>query len=309
MLISTDGLYRIDKSNGLCRKETVTDYGYKIAKINGYKHTAGAHELSVDEHLRVLESVTKYIDMSASKTINMPADISFDDFKTIYSRIYKMGIKGCTTYRDGSMVGMLEDHKKAKKEKEKAIMGHEEFLEAFKDQKPGVVVQSVKLPTEYPAMGYILRSENKKWYIHLSFKDKAMTRPYAIFVNTNSVENNPSIYNALDKLEQLSRSVGLNGGLLDEVKRKYVNQKNPVKICRMLGFLLRHNVSILSIVKALDSVEEATVGSFVFHIKKFLSKYIIDDVDPVICQECGEKALIFQEGCMVCKSCGFSKCA
>ena len=305
-LFSTDGQYRVDKNNGLCRKVIIRDYGYNIAKELNYSETAGAMELSIDEHLKVLSTMSKYIDQSSSKTINLPADISFEDFTALYKNLHNYGIKGCTTYREGTSVAVLEtasaDTKKSIKQQQK------EFLEAFKDHKDSTVFKNVKLPEEYPARGYILRSDGgKKWYIHVAFKDKACTRPFAIFVNTNSPEADILTFNALERLEDLAISEGLSPEKIDEVQKKYAYQKNPVKICRMLGFLLRHNVETLSIIKVLDTVDEATPGTFVFRIKKFLGSFIEDHVTDIKCAMCGEP-IVFQEGCFICLQCGYSKC-
>lgn len=307
ILISKDKKYRIDKNSGLCEQIIIRDYGYKIAKENGFKETLGAMELSVDEHLAVLGMFASKIDQSSSKTINLPSDISFEDFKKLYGEIHSLGIKGCTTYKEGTSIGVLEVDKK---EKKKTIRKQQkEFLDVFKDQSgKDVVVQSVRLPEQYPSSGYILRSEGKKWYIHTAFKDKACTRPFAIFVNTNNREDNVVAFNALEKLEELAIKEGLNNDVIEIVKRKYAYQKNPVKICRMLGFLLRHNIRVYKIVKALDNVEEVSVGTFVFRIKKFLAQFIKHIEDPIICPNCKEESLIFTEGCYICKQCGHSKC-
>jgi len=305
ILMSKDNKYRIDKNVGLCKQIKIEDYGYKIAKQQGFTNTATAKELSIDEHLKVLALFSKYCDQSISKTISLPKDLPFEDFKRLYKDIYSYGIKGCTVYREGTSVAILEsqkaDTKKSVKKQQK------EFLEAFKDQSDKVAI-NVKLPDEYPSKGYILRSEGKKWYLHVAFKDKACTRPFALFVNTNSREDNISTFNALDNLIELAKLEGLDNTLLLETEKKIVNQKNPVKVCRMLGFLLRHNVNIYKIVKALDNVEEAVVGTFIHRIKKFLSQFIEEINEMNKCPYCGENSLVFREGCFICLQCGMSKC-
>jgi len=306
VLISKDGKYRIDKNVGLCEQTVVQDYGYTLAKQYGNKNIATAEELSVNEHLRVLSTMAKYVDLSISKTINLPENINFDDFKDVYANIFKFGVKGCTVYRQGSSVAVLESTKKTIEKDIK--QQQEEFLEAFENQKGNGIVKHVKLPDKYPAFGYILRSEGKKWYVHVAFKDKALTKPFAIFVNTNSREDNVSTFNTLDRLEELALAKGLDVELINEVKMKYSYQKNPVKICRMLGFLLRHNVDIVDIVKTMDTVEQAIPGTFVHRMKKFLAQFITEIGDPVLCPNCNTKGLVFQEGCYLCKNCGYTKC-
>jgi len=307
VLMSLDNKYRIDKNTGLCANIVISDYGYKIAKDLGFEHTAGATELSIAEHMDVLSVFAKYIDQSCSKTINIPSDISFDDFASLYNDIHKRNVKGCTTYREGSTVGVLETTKSISK---KSIKKQQrEFLGTFKDHtNKTVIAQNVKLPEEYPAKGYVLRSEGKKWYLHVAFKDKACTKPFAVFVNTNAREDNVSTFNALENLSDLSKAEGLNGGMLEAVERKYAYQKNPVKICRMIGFLLRHNVDIYHIVRAMDDVIEAIPGTFVHRIKKFLCQFIEEIDITTLCPECSEKALIFKEGCYLCQNCGNTKC-
>jgi len=306
VLYSTDGKYRVDKNTGLCEKVTIMDYGYRIAKEKGFTEVATAMELNVDEHLNVLKLLSLYIDQSSSKTINLPNDITFEDFKALYGEVHSYGIKGCTTYREGTSVAVLEVQKK---EKEKSVkVQQEEFLDAFKEQEDGIIMDNVKLPDEYPAKGYIIKSEgNKKFYLHVAFKDLECTKPFALFVSTNNVEDNVVTYNALEKLEEVARFNNLREDLIEEVKKKSTNQKNQVKICRMLGLLLRHNVEVITIVKGLDELM-AGPWTFVFRIKKFLSQFVEDhEVDGMVCPECGEKSIRFTEGCYSC-ICGYSKC-
>jgi len=308
ILLSTDGKFRVDKNTGLCEKITIKDYGYKIAEEQGFKETATAMELSVDEHLKVLRLITKYNDQSSSKTINLPNDTTFESFKSLYGNIHSYGIKGCTTYREGTSVAVLETQKK---EQEKSVKQQQkEFLNAFKDHENGdIIAHDVQLPAEYPAKGYILKSDGgKKYYLHVAFKNRACTKPFAIFVNTNNREDNVLTFNALEKLEEIAVFKGIDNYFVEETKKKYAGQKNPVKICRMLGLLLRHNVDVFTIVKGLSELE-ATVGTFVFHIAKFLGRFMGEhEVAGMVCPECGEKSIRFYEGCFSCTECMYSRC-
>jgi len=308
ILESTDGKYRIDKNIGLCARIKIKDYGYKIAEEFGFKETAGAKELSIDEHLKVLSVFSKFIDMSASKTINIGEETTFEEFKSLYGKLHQYGVKGCTTYREGTSVAILETHKK---EKEKSIKQQQkEFLDVFKDQENGdIITTNVKLPEEYPAKGYILKSDGgRKWYLHICFKDISCTKPFAIFVNTNHGEDGVLTYAALEKMEEIALFKGLKLDFIKETQRKYAYQKNPVKICRMLGLLLRHNIDVYTIVKGLSELE-ATVGTFVFQITKFLSRFVEEHaVLGMACPECGEKAIRFYEGCYSCTRCTYSRC-
>lgn len=308
MLLSTDGKYRVDKNNGLCEKIEFKDYGYNYL-LENYDNDLNdkcSQELSIENHINILKLFSEYIDLNCSKTINLPNEIKFDEFKELYENIYESGIKGCTVYRDGTMVGILESDKN--KKKKKVNKQHKKFLQHFKDHEDGKIKNNVKLPEEYLSKGYKLYSEGKKWYLHVAFKDEEMSKPFALFVNTNHREDNILTFNTLDKLEELCYSVGLDKNKTEDIKKKYASQKNAVRICRMLGYLLRHNVNIIDIVKKIDEVQEATPGTFVHRMKKFLSQFIENHDEVYICNECGEKSLIFQEGCFLCQNCGSSKC-
>jgi hypothetical protein len=122
-------------------------------------------------------------------------------------------------------------------------------------------------------------------------------------------KDNVVTYNALEKMEEIAGAKGLKPHHIEETKRKYAYQKNPVKICRMLGLLLRHNVDVYTIVKGFDELDGATPGTFVFRMKKFLAQFVKNINEPQICPDCKEKALVFAEGCFTCTQCGHSKCS
>jgi len=298
ILMATDGKYRVDKNQGLCIKQTIRDYGYNKALEYGLTTFDSATELSVQEHFNILNVFAKYIDLSCSKTINLPNDISFEDFKSLYGNIHKQGIKGCTTYREGTSVAILETKKEEKQQVIKEQ--HKQFLEAFRGHENGDIIRDVvKLPEEFPSKGYIIRAENKKWYLSVAFKDECMTKPFAIFVNK-----------AIEALIKAARKHRLGGKKLEDIERKFIRQQNSVKVARMLGYLLRHNMPIIDIVRALDTVEDAHVGTFVFRIKKFLMQFITEPVNLGIkCIQCGSTDVVLQEGCSLCRGCGSSKCS
>jgi len=309
ILVSTDGKYRIDKNQGLCQEVTIRDYGYEKALEYGKTEHTTAMELSVTEHFNILKEVTSKIDQSASKTINLPADITFEDFKALYGKIHSHGIKGCTTYRAGTSIAILEVKRE---EKDKTIKAQQkEFLEAFRGHENGNIMHDiVKLPEEFPSKSYIIKASSAKWYVTVGFKNKEMTKPFCIFINTNSPSATPITMSAIDRLKELAESKGLGGNKLVEVEKKFTNQKNSVKIARMLGYLLRHNLKIIDIIRALDKVEDAHPGTFVFRIKKFLGQFITEPVTDLgmACPECGSKEIVFQEGCFMCDQCKYSRC-
>src|ERR1700734_3351810 len=95
------------------REEEVSDYAYRLfRRLKGENaplpdYFVDAQSLAPEDHLVMQAAVQRHIDSSISKTINLPADIPFDDFKDIYTRAYAMGCKGCTTYRPNEVTGSV----------------------------------------------------------------------------------------------------------------------------------------------------------------------------------------------------------
>ena len=260
-------------------------------------------DLNVDDHIFMQAAVQKHNCSAISKTINVPVDYDFEDFKNIYIKAWKFGLKGCTTYRPNNVVGSVLD-KVADKEIKKQ---QKEFFDIWKDhEKNKVFVDDVTLPDEFPMRGFKIKSEGKKWYVSLAFKDKQKTMPFAIFVHTNNREGEIETFDAINRLEALALDEGVDVGIIDTNRKKMGSQTNVTKIARMLGLLLRHNISIIKIVDVLDSVN-APISSFIIRIKKLLMNYI-EDEDGIKCLECGGKVKLV-EGCLTCLDCGHSKCS
>jgi len=170
-----------------------------------------------------------------------------------------------------------------------------------------VLVTDVKLPTDAPARMKTLKADGKKWYLTVVYHEDT-GRPFALFCHTNNKEKSVSTSTAIDGLIELAYKKGILEEHILQVLDKCQSESNVSKLTRVISLLLRHGVHIKNIVRELDRID-TIVGSFLFQIKKFLSQYIKngEKVDGAICSECGG-ALIFSEGCMMCTSCGNSKC-
>jgi ribonucleoside-diphosphate reductase alpha chain len=126
---------RITKADGTQSEEVVEDYAHRLfrqlrgneastsakASVDQDENTTrrsfsegglpdyfvNAQELSPDSHIAVQAAAQKYVDSSISKTVNCPADISFDAFKDVYLNAYESGCKGCTTWRPNDITGSI----------------------------------------------------------------------------------------------------------------------------------------------------------------------------------------------------------
>ena len=314
VLISHDKQFKIDKNRGMIQKVPCEDYGWKwankhytdleIKELNKEGVFATAMELSVKEHLDPFKLFSKYIDMSISKTINLSNKYPKSEFSDLFIDLWKSGGRGITTYREGSRTSVLESGKV----QNNIQTEQEEFFDIWSSHKNGVVENDVDLPTEYPMMGYILKSEGKKWYFHVAFKDKGMSKPFAIFVQTNHIEPEVNTLNSVELLFDLARKQKIPEHLISDAEKKLSGKTNVAKIARTVGLLLRHNVKLEKIIETLDRVENINVTSFVFTIKKFLTKFVKSGtVSDVKCPTCSTN-ITFESGCLLCKNCGYSAC-
>lgn len=298
--VDQDGtVYKIDKNRGLTKEVPCEDYGVRWLKNrNEWDPKADwavdALSLTVQEHVNDMVGFARWIDSAISKTINVPFDYPFEDFKKVYLDAYQVGyIKGVTTYRAGTMTAVLS----AKEEKN------------ADDSDEEIILQDAKLPDSSPAAMKILRAEGKKWYVTVLMDDN-QTRPVAFFVHTNHPEKNVTTNNAIEKLFELAEHKGIPQQFIDDTKDKISSDNNSTKIARVISLLLRHGVLIKNVVGTIEKIDDIFVGSFLFQIKKFLSSYIKDGekAEGVICSECNSNRVIFSEGCFKCQDCGSSKC-
>lgn len=290
-------VYKIDKNRGLTKEVLCQDYGVRwLANRGEWDPKADwavtTMNLSVQDHVEDLKGFARWVDSAMSKTVNVPHDYPFEDFKNIYLDSYKSGyVKGVTTYRAGTMTTVLS----AKEEKD----GYEEE----------VILEEVKLPTQAPAMMNVIRAEGRKWYLTVVM-DEQQKRPVAFFVQTNHHEKTVITEQAVELLIELAHSKRIPDKWIQDTLNKIEKDNNHTKIARCISLNLRHGVLIKNVVAVLDSVENAFVGTFVFQIKKFLMSYIKDGekVENGHCPECGSSNFIYSEGCIKCGDCGYSKC-
>lgn len=295
-----DGVtYKIDKNRGLTKEVLCEDYGVRFMKqVDEWNAKADwaatAVAMNVDDHVSDLTGFARWVDSAMSKTVNVPHDYEFDNFKSIYLKAYQSGyVKGVTTYRSGTMTTVL-----AAKDEKNATASDEE-----------IILEDVKLPDSAPATMKILKAEGRKWYLTVIWNE-TQTRPLAFFVHTNSYEKSVLTEDAVEVLEKLAKKKGIPKKHIDTALEKIAMDNNPTKTARMISLNLRHGVLIKNIVATLDKVENVHVGTFMFQIKKFLATYIKDGekVQDTTCESCGSQNIVYSEGCMKCADCGSSKC-
>lgn len=302
--------YMIDKNRGLVQSTIIEDYGWKFCKkfytdiklneliqANVFKTTK---DLSVNAHINTLKIISKYTNMNNSKTTNIPNNYSYEEFKNLYMDAWKSNIKGLTTYRAGTMTAVLDSIKQYTTDLEKL------FVEAG----PNIITDVPSLPNEAVSKTYILKDNNKKkWYVTITFVSELMPRPFALFINTNCKESNEVTDSFIKAMEAMLIKQGISKKKVEEQEQKYAGQSNITKISRIIGMALRHNISIINIVDVLNQFD-IQISSFIFHLKKLLSKFIEDGTEDsnTQCPSCKQHTVVYNEGCKMCKDCGWTAC-
>ncbi len=292
-------VYKIDKNRGLTREVLCEDYGVRYLKARGEwdpdaDWAVTTVDLEVKDHVNDLKGFAKWVDSAMSKTVNVPHEYPFEDFKDIYIDAYKSGyVKGVTTYRAGTMTAVL-----AAKDEVNA--------EAIDEE---IILDDYKVPNQSPATINTIRADGKKWYLTV-IQNESQTRPLALFVHTNHPEKNVTTHDATELLLQMARDKGIPEKWVQDTEDKLVRDNNATRIARAISMCLRHGVLIKNIVATLDQVDDVFVGTFLFQVKKFLMTFLKEGerVQNGDCPECGTNNFVFSEGCIKCGDCGYSKC-
>ena len=290
-------LYKFDRNRGLTKETLVEDYAVHLLKKDKKWDTKAewavdTSKLSVDEHTGTMKVFAKYIDSAMSKTVNLPNDYPYEDFKKLYMDLYDSGvIKGGTTYRSGTMTTVLAA-------KETKIVS-------------GRITKTVapKRPKELECDVHRLTVDGQKWIVFVGLIDGD---PYEVFAGTVDKVD-------LGKKITIGKMVKMKQGEYSFTTENEIEIKDIVSvfdhstqgaITRLVSTSLRHGADIKYIVSQLQKTGNG-LNSFARALARTLKKYIKegDKLDDQSCPSCNSKGLVMAEGCNKCLSCGYSGCS
>ncbi len=332
--------------DGTRSEEDVSDYAYRLyRRLKGAdapltQAFVDAQSLAPEDHLVMQAVVQKYIDSSISKTINVPEDASFEDFKSIYSQAYELGCKGCTTYRPNDVTGAVLEvgPKKSKTVAEPELPFDSPAKKTLpKDEgDSGSVVrmfQPLDRPGELPGKTYKVRWPESDHAIYITLNDiiddQRRRRPFEIFINSKNTEH----YAWTVALTRMISAVFRRGGdvsfVVEELKAvfdprggywvggKYV----PSLLAAIGGVIEAHMIDtgfMANPAAKIDPALEAQNNHLAMPLAVVASagtgRGSASEDAPARssmfkqCPKCGQPSLIRQEGCDTCTSCGHSKC-
>lgn len=291
-----DIVFKIDRNRGLCKETLVEDYAVHTLKKLGQWNSQASWavdtvSLSVDEHVETMKVFARYIDSAMSKTVNLPNNYPYEDFKKLYMNMYDSGyIKGGTTYRAGTMTTVLS----AKDEKK----------ESTNDSR-----HARKRPKELDCDVHHLTVNGEKWVVFVGLLDQ---QPYELFAGlVDAVDLSKKIKTG-KIIKVATGKYSFQHEDIIEIKdiTKAFNNPTQGAITRLLSTSLRHGVEAKFLVTQLLKTGEG-LNTFAKSLARTLKKYVKEGeaLTDSTCPECNSKNLIMSEGCNKCLSCGYSGCS
>ena len=329
--------------DGERREEQVSDYAYRLFKrLKGENAPltdafVSAQDLSPHDHLVMQGAVQKFIDSSISKTINVPEDIDFDDFKDVYVQAYDMGCKGCTTYRPNDVTGAVLEAGVAKKvtnddEPELPLESPVKKTAARGSGDTGGVVHQIYKPLgrpgELPGKTYKLQWPESDHAIYITVNDivddSGRVRPFEIFINSKNMEHFAWTVALTRMISAVFRRGGDISFVVEELKAvfdprggqwmqgKYV----PSLLAALGGVIETHLIDIGFLKSPGELADPSAAEAQILAIGGGGAEEVGGNKGQGSgasslfrqCPKCGQPSLIRQEGCDTCTSCGYSKC-
>jgi ribonucleoside-diphosphate reductase alpha chain len=298
---------RVLLPDGTTREEEVSDHAYRLfRRLHGPK--AALPESFVDvaaltprDHLVMQAAAQRHVDSAISKTINLPEDISFEAFKDVYREAYRLGCKGCTTFRPNDVTG--------------AVLSAGGGAGAGAGNGEAACPEApAARPRELPGTTYKLRWPESEHAIYVTVNDieeetpggGTARRPFEVFINSKNMEH----YAWTVALTRMISAVFRRGGDVSFVVEELKAVFDPRGGAWMEG---RYVPSLLAAIGDVIERHMVAIGFLGGPTGIGAEGTSADPAPPAAggrsCPRCGQRGVIRQEGCDTCASCGYSKCS
>lgn len=303
------------KVNGIDteKKYTSAEIDALVASSPYYKATA--NDVDWLMKVKMQGEIQKWVDHSISVTVNLPNDVDEALVARLYAEAWRSGCKGCTIYRDGSRAGvMISVSKKDRKDKK------EQENRASKESVDEAALTE-KRPYELQCDVVRFQNNKEKWVAFVGLLDG---RPYEIFTGLQDDEEGIVLPKTITRgkiIKQTNPDGTHRYDFQFENKRGYkttvegLSEKfNPEywNYAKLISGVLRYRMPIANVIKLVGSLQlkSESINTWKNGVERALKKYITDgtEAEGQVCPVCGHKSLVYQEGCLICKNCGASKC-
>ena len=273
-----------------------------VAKSPYYKATS--NDVAWLMKVKMQGRIQKWVDHSISVTINLPNNVDEDLINRLYVEAWRSGCKGCTVYRAGSSAGVLISTKPKEK----------------KEENRGNQVVEVR-PKVLEADVVRFQNNKEKWVAFVGLLDG---RPYEIFTGIQDEEEGILLPKSVTT-GRIIKNYDEDGvkrydfqfenkrgykmtieGLSEKFNKEYWNY------ARLISGVLRWRMPIEQVIKLVSSLQldSENINTWKNGVERALKKYVQDGTEAkgVKCPNCGNETLVYQEGCLICKTCGSSRC-
>jgi len=282
-----------------------------VARSPYYKATS--NDVDWLKKVQMQGRIQKWVDHSISVTINLPNDVSEELVGQLYEEAWKSGCKGVTVYRDGSRAGVLLAVEEKKNDDEK------------KDDKEHCICYDSATPLVRPAVlnCEVVRFQNNKdkWIAFVGLKDG---RPYEIFTGIADDDDGIMLPKTVTegKIIKVKNDEGQSRYDFQFVNKRgfkttveglsYKFDKEFWNYAKLISGVLRYGMPIDQVIKLVSGLQldSESINTWKVGVERALKKYIPDgtQISEQACPHCGQKTLVYQEGCLTCKNCAYSRC-
>lgn len=278
-------------------------------------HKATANDVDWLMKVKMQGAIQKWVDHSISVTVNLPNSVDEDLVNRLYVEAWRSGCKGCTIYRDGSRSGVLVSTQKTEKKKKEADAASEnnaaKQLPVLTERRPEVLECDVVR----------FQNNKEKWVAFVGLLDG---HPYEIFTGLQDDEEGIVLPKTVTK-GRIIKTICPDGtkrydfqfenkrgykmtveGLSEKFNKEYWNY------AKLISGVLRYRMPIENVIKLVNSLqlESENINTWKVGVSRALKKYVTDGTEAQgqKCPNCGHESLVYQEGCLICKHCGASRC-
>ncbi len=278
-------------------------------------HKATANDVDWLMKVRMQGAIQKWVDHSISVTVNLPNDVSEELVGKLYVEAWRSGCKGCTIYRDGSRSGVMISASKKDKKKNAA-----QKEKTSSDRIPVMAVMETR-PKELDCDVVRFQNNKEKWVAFVGLLDGY---PYEIFTGLQDDEEGIALPKTVTKgriIKQTNPDGTKRYDFQFENKRGYkttvegLSEKfNPEywNYAKLISGVLRYRMPIDHVIKLVSSLQlkDQSINTWKNGVERALKKYMVDGTEAkgLVCPSCGQETLVYQEGCLICKNCGASRC-
>ena len=286
-----------------------------VARSPYYKATA--NDVDWLMKVRMQGAIQKWVDHSISVTVNLPNNVDEALVNRLYVEAWRSGCKGCTIYRDGSRSGVMIAVSKKDKKKKSAAQPANDKVTALAN----VLAVTETRPRELECDVVRFQNNREKWVAFVGLLDGY---PYEIFTGLQDDEEGIALPKTVTKgriIKQVNADGTKRYDFQFENKRGYkttvegLSEKfNPEywNYAKLISGVLRYRMPIDHVIKLVASLQlnDQSINTWKNGVERALKKYIADGTAAKgqVCPVCGQETLVYQEGCLICKNCGASRC-